>query len=699
MYECAKILNLHPLFHTNLTMEPQTLLQTKPLLVSLFKTHPKNSLPLLIRSPECMTTTRNQVYASANPPKREKDPKKRVVVTGMGLVSVFGNNVDTYYDRLLAGENGITLIDKFDASKFPTQFGGQIRGFDSDGYIDAKTDRRLDDCQRYCIVAGKKALKDAALGGDEGSKINKDRAGVLVGTSMGGVTVFADGVECLIKRGYRKLTPFTAPYMLPNMGPAMLAMDLGFMGPNYAISAACATSNFCFYAAASHIREGNADLMIAGGVEASFVPSGIAVFSACGLLSRRNNDYKTACRPWDKDRDGFVLGEGAGVLVMESLEHAMKRDAPILVEYLGGAVNCDAYHIMSPRSDGLCVSSCIRSSLVNAGVSAEEVNYINGHATSTLIGDVAEIKALKNVFKKIEGIKINATKSMIGHALGAAGGLEAIATIKAIQTGWLHPSINQFNKEPQIEFDTVANQKQQHEINVGKFVSSSLSFIYHELLTFSNIFGMQPFRIHLVLADKTPLLHFRLSNLDMLIRIYVQLINEEHHIIVEVQNPGDRGSILSALETQGPNRSPLLPHGFALELPSPGHNPKRVSPGEVSTHLRRSASFPSPADVGRAVTLSPPPLRTQRLRCAHLPGPSSDTISNSPGDRGSISSALETQGPNRSPLLPHGFALELPSPGYNPKRVSPGKVSTHLIRSVLFPSPADVRRAVTQGVN
>ncbi|KAJ9558315.1 hypothetical protein OSB04_012929 [Centaurea solstitialis] len=445
MYDCAKALNLHPKLPSNLTMELQTLLQSKPLLVTLFKPLPKNSLPVLVKSPEHITTTRRQVYAFASPPKREKDPKKRVVVTGMGLVSVFGNNVDTYYDMLLAGESGITLIDKFDASKFSTRFGGQIRGFDSDGYIDAKTDRRLDDCQRYCIVAGKRALKDAALGGNEVSKIDKDRAGVLVGTSMGGVTVFADEV---IGNSHhlRHLIWY-------QMGPAMLAMDLGFMGPNYAISAACATSNFCFYAAANHIREGNADLMIAGGVEASFIPFGIAIFSACGLLSKRNNDYKTACRPWDQDREGFVLGEGAGVLVMESLEHAMKRDAPILVEYLGGAVNCDAYHIMSPRSDGFCVSSCIRSSLVNAGVSVEEVNYINAHATSTLIGDVAEIKALKN--------------SMIGHGIGAAGGLEAIATIKAIQTGWLHPSINQFNQEPQIEFDTVANQKQQHEINVA----------------------------------------------------------------------------------------------------------------------------------------------------------------------------------------------------------------------------------------
>ncbi|WOG84992.1 hypothetical protein DCAR_0104178 [Daucus carota subsp. sativus] len=410
-------------------------------------------------------------------PKRETDPSKRVVITGMGLVSVFGNDVDTYYDKLLAGESGIGLIDRFDASKFPTRFGGQIRGFSSEGYIDGKNDRRLDDCLRYCIVAGKKALENADLGGDKRFKVDKERAGVLVGTGMGGLTVFSDGVQALIERGHRKITPFFIPYAITNMGSALLAIDLGFMGPNYSISTACATSNYCFYAAANHIRRGEADLMIAGGTEAAIIPIGLGGFVACRALSQRNDDPKTASRPWDKDRDGFVMGEGAGVLVMESLEHAMKRGAPIIAEYLGGAINCDAYHMTDPRSDGLGVSSCIQSSLIDAGVSPEEVNYINAHATSTLVGDLAEVNAVKKVFKNTSGIKMNATKSMIGHCLGAAGGLEAIAVIKAITTGWLHPTINQFNSEPSVEFDTVANQKQQHEVNVG--ISNSFGFGGH----------------------------------------------------------------------------------------------------------------------------------------------------------------------------------------------------------------------------
>ncbi|KAI4976411.1 3-oxoacyl-[acyl-carrier-protein] synthase I, chloroplastic-like [Hordeum vulgare subsp. vulgare] len=417
--------------------------------------------------------------AAAAPPRRETDPKKRVVITGMGLVSVFGNDVDAYYDRLLAGESGVGPIDRFDASKFPTRFAGQIRGFSSEGYIDGKNDRRLDDCLRYCIVSGKKALESAGLplGSDAMAKIDKARAGVLVGTGMGGLQVFSDGVQNLLEKGYRKITPFFIPYAITNMGSALLGMDIGFMGPNYSISTACATSNYCFYAAANHIRKGEADMMIAGGTEAAIIPIGVGGFVACRALSQRNDDPKTASRPWDKERDGFVMGEGAGVLVMESLEHAMKRGAPIVAEYLGGAVNCDAYHMTDPRADGLGVSSCIRQSLQDAGVAPEEVNYINAHATSTLAGDLAEMNAIKQVFKDPSGIKVNATKSMIGHCLGAAGGLEAIATIKAINTGLVHPSINQFDREPAVEFDTVPNVKAEHEINVG--ISNSFGFGGH----------------------------------------------------------------------------------------------------------------------------------------------------------------------------------------------------------------------------
>ncbi|XP_023519111.1 3-oxoacyl-[acyl-carrier-protein] synthase I, chloroplastic-like [Cucurbita pepo subsp. pepo] len=451
----------------------------KPSPLDPFRT--RNRSPFLVgaasKSRRRVCVVAASAASTVGAPKREKDPKKRVVITGMGLVSVFGNDVDAYYDRLLCGESGISLIDRFDASKFPTRFGGQIRGFSSEGYVNPKNDKRLDDCFRYCIVAGKKALEDAGLRGDHLSKMNKARAGVVVGTGMGGLTVLFDGIQTLLERGHRKITPFFVPYSITNMGSALLAIDIGFMGPIYSISTACATSNYCFYTAANHIRQGQADLMLAGGSEAAILPIGLGGLAACGALSKRNHDPKTASRPWDIDRDGFVAGEGAGVLVMESLEHAMKRGAPIIGEYLGGAINCDAYHISDPRADGLCVSSCILSCLEDAGVSPEEVNYINAHATSTIAGDLTEIKAIKKVFKNTSELKINATKSMIGHCLGAAGGLEAIATLKAIQRGWLHPSINQFNPDPSVDLDTVANIKQQHEVNVA--ISNSFGFGGH----------------------------------------------------------------------------------------------------------------------------------------------------------------------------------------------------------------------------
>ncbi|KAK4338520.1 hypothetical protein RND71_043007 [Anisodus tanguticus] len=399
-------------------------------------------------------------------PKRETDPKKRIVITGMGLVSVFGSDIDNFYNKLLEGQSGISLIDRFDASSYTVRFGGQIHDFSSKGYIDGKNDRRLDDCWRYCLVAGKRALDDANLDQQVLETMDKTRIGVLVGSGMGGLKVFSDGVETLVQRGYKKISPFFIPYSITNMGSALLAIDTGLMGPNYSISTACATANYCFFAAANHIRRGDADIMVAGGTEAALTATGVGGFIACRALSQRNDEYKKASRPWDTNRDGFVIGEGSGVLVMESLEHALKRGAPIIAEYLGGAVTCDAHHMTDPRADGLGVSSCIAKSLVDAGVSPEEVNYINAHATSTLAGDLAEVNAIKKVFKDTSEIKMNGTKSMIGHGLGAAGGIEAIATIKAIKTGWLHPTINQYNLEPQVDIDTVPNVKKQHKVNV-----------------------------------------------------------------------------------------------------------------------------------------------------------------------------------------------------------------------------------------
>ncbi|XP_071730657.1 3-oxoacyl-[acyl-carrier-protein] synthase I, chloroplastic-like isoform X2 [Rutidosis leptorrhynchoides] len=425
--------------------------------------------------------------ASVSAPKREMDPKKRIVITGMGVVSVFGNDVDTFYDKLLEGQSGITLIDRFDASSFTVHFAGQIRNFTSVGYIDGKNDRRLDDCWRYCLVAGKKALEDANLGQQALETMDKTRIGVLVGSGMGGLTAFHNGVEALIQKGFKKITPFFIPYSITNMGSALLAIDTGLMGPNYSISTACATANYCFFAAANHIRRGDADIMVAGGTEAAINAAGVGGFIACRALSQRNDEPHRASRPWDQNRDGFVMGEGSGVLVMESLEHAQNRGANIIAEYLGGGVTCDAHHMTDPRKDGLGVSSCITKCLEDSGISPEEVNYVNCHATSTLAGDLAEVNAIKKVFKDTSGIKMNGTKSMIGHGLGAAGGLEAIACIKAINTGWLHPTINQDNLEPQVDIDTVPNVKKKHEVNVA--ISNSFGFGGH-----NSVVAFAPFK-------------------------------------------------------------------------------------------------------------------------------------------------------------------------------------------------------------
>ncbi|KAL6841843.1 hypothetical protein ACP4OV_028355 [Aristida adscensionis] len=409
--------------------------------------------------------------SAARAPRRESDPKKRVVITGMGVVSVFGSDVGAFYDRLLAGESVATAIDRFDASRFATRFAAQIRGFSSEGFVDDEDGRRLDDSHRYAIVAAKKALESAGLAA--GSKamrtIDKERAGVVVGSGFGGIGEFAAGVETLVTAGPGKISPSTVPLAPPNAASALVAMDagIGFLGPNYSVAAACATANHCLHSAADQIRLGRVDAMVSGGAEAALVPAGLAGFAACGALSRRNGDPGTASRPWDMDRDGFVMGEGAGVLVMESLEHAMRRDAPILAEYLGGAATCDAYHMTDPRPDGRGIALCVKRSLEDAGVAPEEVNYINAHATSSPAGDVAEVNALKKVFRYTFGIKMNATKSMIGHCLGAAGGLEAVATIKAITTGWVHPTINQFNPEPAVaQFDTVPGVKKRHHVHV-----------------------------------------------------------------------------------------------------------------------------------------------------------------------------------------------------------------------------------------
>ncbi len=402
--------------------------------------------------------------------------KKRIVITGMGIVSCFGNDVDIFYQNLLAGNSGIRTITDFPCEDYPTRIAGVIENFDTGEYLDKKQARRVDKSIAYTMVAGKKSLESAHLSGEQLERLQKDRCGILIGSGMGGMSVFADGVQTLVEKGQRRVSPFFVPYILTNMSGALLGMDIGFMGPNYSISTACATANNAIISAANHIRNGEADLMLCGGVEAAVIPMGLAGFCACKALSQRNDEPSRASRPWDLGRDGFVMGEGAGVLVMESLEHALARGAPILAEYLGGGLSCDAYHMTEPRADGAGVALCIRHALQDAGIKPEDINYINAHATSTPAGDMAEVNALKQVFKNPAAIKMNATKSLIGHFLGAAGGVEAIATIKAILDHRIHPTINLENPEPNLGFDVSTKAE---EFEVKHAISNSFGFGGH----------------------------------------------------------------------------------------------------------------------------------------------------------------------------------------------------------------------------
>lgn len=411
-----------------------------------------------------------------------RGPEKRVVVTGIGVVSCFGTDPDKYYESLLAGKSGVKPVEGFEVDGWNTTIAAEIApgSIDTGDFVSAKLKRRLDPFLTYAIVACKSALVDAGLAMDSLAfkALDKTRCGVLCGSGMGGLHIYSAGVEKLVTAGVNKMSPFFIPYAITNMAGSLVSIDTGFMGPNYSISTACATGNYAINNAAMHIRRGDCDLCLAGGSEAAILPVGLGGFIACRALSQRNDDPKGASRPWDKSRDGFVMGEGAGILVMESLEHALNRGAPILAEYLGGAQNSDAHHMTEPRQDGSGVRQCIQTALRDANVSKEQVNYINAHATSTPAGDMAEFRAVRSVFDgDVSHLKMNATKSMIGHALGAAGGLEAIALIKAIQTGKLHPTINVNDLEHDVDIDIVPNVMQEHKIEVG--ISNSFGFGGH----------------------------------------------------------------------------------------------------------------------------------------------------------------------------------------------------------------------------
>lgn len=409
--------------------------------------------------------------------KKSDTKQRRVVVTGMGVVTPLGHEPDEFYNNLLQGVSGISEIEAFDCSSYPTRIAGEIKSFSTDGWVAPKLAKRMDKFMQYLIVAGKKALENGGITEDIMNELDKSRCGVLIGSAMGGMKVFSDAIEAL-RVSYRKMNPFCVPFATTNMGSAILAMDLGWMGPNYSISTACATSNFCILNAANHIIRGEAELMLCGGSDAPIIPIGLGGFVACRALSQRNNDPTKASRPWDVDRDGFVMGEGAGVLLLEELEHAKQRGAEIYAEFLGGSFTCDAYHMTEPHPEGKGVILCVENALADAGVTKEDINYVNAHATSTQMGDLKEFEALARCFGQNPQLRVNSTKSMTGHLLGAAGGIEAVAAIQAIRTGWIHPNINLDNPEKNVDVSLlVGSQKERCDVKVA--LSNSFGFGGH----------------------------------------------------------------------------------------------------------------------------------------------------------------------------------------------------------------------------
>ena len=403
---------------------------------------------------------------------------KRVVVTGLGALTPIGNGVSAYWEGLIAGKSGCDFITYFDTSKFKTQFACELKGFDPNDFFDRKEARKMDRFTQYAMVASDEAIDDAEL---RSETIDKTRVGVIWGAGIGGLETFQNEVlNFAAGDGTPRFNPFFIPKMIPDIAPGMISIKHGFQGPNFATVSACASSANAIIDALNYIRLGHADVMVCGGSEACVSIAGVAGFNALHALSTRNDDPQTASRPFDKDRDGFVLGEGAGALVIETLEHAQNRGAKIYGEIIGGGLSADAHHMTAPHPDGVGAALVMENALKDAGVSAAEIDAINMHGTSTPLGDVAESAALKNVFgDHLYTMNINSTKSMTGHLLGAAGAVEAIATILSIQNGIVPPTINHFTDDEKIDskINFTFNKAQKRDVNVA--MSNTFGFGGH----------------------------------------------------------------------------------------------------------------------------------------------------------------------------------------------------------------------------
>ena len=398
--------------------------------------------------------------------------RRRVVVTGLGAVTPAGNDVAETWSNIVAGRSGIRAIDAFDVSGYSSRIGGAVRDLDLSRYLTPRDARRMDPFIHYGLVASIQALEDAGV---EVTEANAERIGACIGSGIGGLPGIEKGFESLLNGGPRKVSPFFVPSNIINMVAGNLSIRYGIKGPTYSIVTACSTGAHCIGDAARMIERGDADCMLAGGSEMATSPTGLAGFASARALSTRNDDPEGASRPWDEGRDGFVLSDGAGVLVLESLEHARARGAHIYAEVAGYAMSSDAFHITLPPDDGDGARRCMRLALDDAGASPEEVDYINAHGTSTPAGDVIETRAVKEVFgEHAKRLAISSTKSMIGHTLGAAGGIEAIFCVLAIRDRVAPPTINLEEPSPDCDLDYVPNTSREMKIDLA--LSNSFGF-------------------------------------------------------------------------------------------------------------------------------------------------------------------------------------------------------------------------------
>ncbi len=404
--------------------------------------------------------------------------KRRVVVTGMGAISPLGLTADELWEGFMNGKSGAANITKFDTSKLKTHFACEVKGFDPQDYIDRKAARRMDPFAQYAMATAGQAIKDANLNPEEMSSEEKDRTGVLFGSGIGGMGTFSDQAVVNSTQGPARISPFFIPMMIPDIAAGQISIQYGFRGPNYCIVSACATANNNMIDAYLLIKQDLADIIITGGAEASITELGIGGFNASRALSTRNDSPETASRPFDVTRDGFVMGEGSGALILEEYEHALKRGAKIYAEIIGAGLSADAHHITAPHPEGKGAILSMKMAMKTAEINTDDVDYINMHGTSTPLGDIGETKAIKSLFgDQANKMNVSSTKSMTGHLLGAAGAVEAIATILAVKNDVVPPTINFENPDPECDLNYTFNKPEKRTVNIG--MSNAFGFGGH----------------------------------------------------------------------------------------------------------------------------------------------------------------------------------------------------------------------------